>query len=99
MASVVHVLNRSLKAGLDVSPLEALTGRRPRIAGFRVWGSRAWAIKPKRQQRKLEQKTAVRRFVRYTVGGKAYRILEDVTNQVFERRDVLMEENPAKVET
>jgi len=63
------------------------------------WGSRAWAIKPKKQQRKLEQKTAVRRFVRYTVGGKAYRILEDVTNQVFERRDVLMEENPAKVET
>ena len=45
LASVVHVLNRSPKAGLDVTPLEALTGRRPNVAGFRVWGSRAWALK------------------------------------------------------
>jgi len=99
LASVVHVLNRSPKAGLDVTPLEALTGRRPNVAGFRVWGSRAWALKPKKQQRMLEPRTDVGRFVRYTVGGKAYRILEDETSQVFERRDVLMEENPAKVET
>ena len=98
LASVVHVLNRSPKAGLDVTPLEALTGRRPNVAGFRVWGSRAWALKPKKQQRKLEPRTDVGRFVGYTVGGKAYRILEDETNQIFERRDVLMEENPAKLE-
>jgi len=36
LASVVHVLNRSSKAGLDVTPLEALTGRRPNVAGCRV---------------------------------------------------------------
>jgi len=94
--SVVHVLNRSPKAGLDVTPLEALTGRRPNVAGFRAWGTRAWALKPKKQQRKLEPRTDVGRLVGYTVGGKAYRILEDETNQVFERRDVVMEENPAK---
>jgi len=99
LASVVHVLKRSPKAGLDVTPLEALTGRRPNAAGFRVWESRAWALKPKNQQRKLEPRTDVSHIVGYTVGGKAYRILEDETNQVFERRDVQMEENPAKVET
>jgi len=99
LASVVHVLNRPPKAGLDVTPLEALTGRRPNVAGFRVWGSTAWALKPKKQQRKLEPRTDVGRFVGYTVGGKAYRILEDETNQVFERRDVLMKENRAKGET
>jgi len=98
LASVVHVLNRSPKAGLDVTPLEALTARRPNIAGFRAWGSRAWALKLKTQHRKLEPKTDVGRFVGCTVGGKAYRILKDETNQVFERRDVLMEENPPKVE-
>jgi len=98
LASVVHVLNPSPKAGLDVTPLEALTGRRPNVAGFRVWGSWAWALKPKKQQRKLEPRTDVGRFVGYTVGREAYRILEDEINQVFERRNVLME-NPAKVET
>jgi len=38
----------------------------------------------------------VGRFVGCTVAGKAYRIVEDVTNKVFERRDVLMEDKPAK---
>jgi len=41
LASVFHVRNRSPKAGLDVTPLETLTGRRPNVLGFRVWGSRA----------------------------------------------------------
>jgi len=99
LATVVHVLNRSRKARLDVTPLEALTGRCPNVVGFRVWGSRAWALKPKKQQRKLEPTTEVGRFVGYTVGGKAYRILDNETKQVFECRDVLLEENPAKVET
>jgi len=98
-ASVVHVLNQSAKAGLDVTPQEARTGRHPNVAGFRVWRSRAWALKSKKQQRKLEARTDVGRFVGYTVGGGAYRILEDETNEVFERRDVLMEENSGKIET
>jgi len=97
--SVVHVLNRSPKAGLDVTPLEALTGRRPIVSGFRVWASRAWALTPTKQQRELEPRTNVGRFVGYTVGGKAYRILEDGTNKVFKRRDVLMEEKPAKADS
>jgi len=99
LASVVHVLNPSPKAGLDVTPLEALTGRRPNVAGFRVWGSRSSALMPNRQQRKLEARTDVGRFVGYTVGGKAYSILEDGTNNVCERREVLMEEKQTKAGT
>jgi len=99
LASVVHVLKRSPKSGLGVTPLEALTGRRSNVAGFRVWGSRAWELKPKKQQRKLEPRTVVGQFVGYTIGGKAYRILEDRSNKVFERRDVLMEEKPPKAGT
>jgi len=41
----------------------------------------------------------VGRIVGYTVGGKAYGILEDGSNKVFERRDVLMEEKPTKAGT
>jgi len=98
-ASVVHVLNLSPKSGLDVTPLEALTGRRPNVSGIRFWGSRAWALNPKKQPRKLELRTDVGRFVGYTVGGRAYCILKDGKNTVFERRDVLMEEKPAKAGT
>jgi len=87
------------QGGARCDAARKLTGRRPNVAGFRVWGSRAWALKPKKQQRKLEPRTDVGRFVGYTIGGKANRILEDETNQVFGCRDVLMEENPAEVET
>jgi len=97
--SVVHVLDRSPKSGLDVTPLGALTGRRPNVSGFRVWGSRAWALKPKKQQRKLEPRTDVGRFVGYAVGANSYRILENGTNKVFERRDVLMKEKQAEAWT
>ena len=38
---VIHVLNRSPKAGQDVPPLEALTGRRPDVKEFGASGSRA----------------------------------------------------------
>jgi len=96
LSSVIHVLNRSPKAGQDVTPLEALTGRRPVVKGSRVWGSRDWALKPKQQQRELEPRTNVGRFAGYTVNGKAYHILEDDSKKIFERRDVLMEEIPSK---
>ena len=99
LASVVNVLNRSPKAGLDVTLLEALTGRRPNDAGFHVWGSRAWALKHKKQQRKLEPRTDVGRFVGCKVGDKAYRILEDGRQNFFKRRDVLMEDKPSKAGT
>jgi len=99
LASVVHVLNRSPKSGLDVTPLEALTGRCLNVSGFRVWRSRAWALKPKKERHKLQPRTDVGRFVGYRVGGEAYRIVEDGTNKVFERSDVLMEEKPAKADS
>jgi len=66
------------------------------VKGFRVWGIREWALKPKQRQRKLEPRTDVGRFVGYTVGGNAYRILEDVSNKFYERRDVLMKETSSK---
>jgi len=69
LSSVIHVLNRSPKAGQDVTPLEALTGRRPDVKGFRVWGSRASALRPKQQQRKLKPRTDVGRFVGYRISN------------------------------
>jgi len=83
LSSVIHVLNRSPKVGHDVTPLEALTRRRPVVKGFRVSGSRDWALKPKQHQRKLEPRTNVGRFVGFTVNGKAYHILEDDLNKIL----------------
>jgi len=66
------------------------------VKGFRVWGGRAWALKPKHQQRKLEPRTEAGCFAGYTVGGKVCRILEDASKKVLESRDVLMEAIPRR---
>jgi len=95
-SSVIHVLNRSPKTVQDVTPLKALTGSRPDVKRFRVWGRREWALRPTQQQRKLEPRTDVGRFAGYSFGGKAYRILADGSKKVFELRDVLMEETSSK---
>jgi len=71
LAAVIHALNRSPKPGVDVTPLEAFMGRRPNVAGFRVWESLEWALRPSHQQRKLQPRTSVGLLVGYTVGGKA----------------------------
>jgi len=96
LSSVIPVLNRSPKAGQHATPLEALTGRRPDVKTFRVWRSRAWALKPKQRQRKLGPRTDVGRFFGCTVGGKTYSIREDGSNRVSERRDVLMDVTSGK---
>lgn len=92
LAAAVYVMNRSPKEGATVTPWEAFTGRRPNVSNLRVWGGRAWALKPDKHQRRLESRTAVGRFVGYTVSGNAYRVLLDDTDRVVERRDVLVEE-------
>lgn len=92
LAAAVYVMNRSPKAGATVTPWEAFTGRRPNVSNLRVWGGRAWALKPDKDQHRLESRTAVGRFVGYTVSGNAYRVLLDDSDQVVERRDILVEE-------
>lgn len=92
LAAAVYVLNRSPHEGTSVTPWEAFTGKRPDVSGLRVWGSRAWALKTPKEQRRMEPKALVGRFVGYTRSGKGYRVLLDGSDQVVERRDVVMEE-------
>lgn len=100
LAASVYVMNRSPKAGATMTPWEAFTGRRPNVSNLRVWGGRAWALNPPKDQRMLESRTAVGRFVGYTSRGNAYRVLLDGTDRVVERRDVLVEETaPVNLDT
>jgi len=69
LASIVHVVSQSLKAGLEMAPLQLLTRRRCKGSGFQVWGIRAWELKPKAQQRTLERRIDVGCCVGHTIGG------------------------------
>lgn len=88
----IYVMNRSPKEGMNVTPYEAFMGNTPGVSSMRVWGGRAWALKPPGQLRKLESRTELGRFVGYAAGGKAYRVHMDGSSRVLVRRDVAVDE-------
>lgn len=90
--AAIYVINRSPKAGMDKTPWEALTGKRPDVSGLVVWGSRAFALKPPTHQRGMAPRTAQGRMVGYAAGGRGYRVLLKNGREVVERRDVVFDE-------
>lgn len=98
VVAAVFVMNRSPRAGQDLTPWEAFTGKRPDVSGLRVWGRKAFALKPPSQQRGFNPKTNVGIMVGYVAGGRGYRVYLPATKRVVERRDVLMDESPGSLE-
>jgi len=92
LAAAVYVRNRSPHAGRDVTPWEAFTGEKPDVSGFRVWGSKAYALLPDKQQRGMNPKTMEGNMVGYGAGGVGYRVMNPTNNTVVLRRDVAIDE-------
>lgn len=66
----------------------------PDVSALRVWGSKAFSLKPPSQQRGFNAKTSAGIMVGYAAGGRGYRIYLPTTQKIVERRDVLMDETP-----
>eukprot|EP00170_Pyropia_yezoensis_P001182 contig_5326_g1186 len=99
LVASVYVINRSPKAGQDVTQWEALTGNRPDVSSLRVWGGPAYALKHAKQQKGLQFKTNAGIMVGYGRSGQGYRVYLPDQEQIVERRDVTMDETdtrPAK---
>jgi len=92
LAAAVYVRNRSPHAGRDVTPWEDFTGENPDVSGFRVWGSKAYAWLPDKQQRGINPKTMEGYMVGYGAGGVGYRVMNPTDNTVVVRRDVAIDE-------
>lgn len=90
--AAIYVMNRSPKEGKDVTPWEAFTSKRPDVSGFAVWGSRAYALRPSKKIKGMQPRTSAGRMVGYTAGGNGFRLLLDGSNEVVERRDVVVDE-------
>ena len=92
LAAAVYVRNRSPHAGRDVTPWEDFTGEKPDVSVFRVWGSKAYALLPDKQQRGINPKTMEGYMVGYGAGGVGYRVMNPTDNTVVVRRDVAIDE-------
>jgi hypothetical protein len=88
-----YLRNRSPATGATRTPWELFYGTRPSVRELRVFGSRAYVLKPKPQRHgKLDAVSQRGTFVGYAANSKAYRVLLDGTNKIVESRDVVFNE-------
>ena len=79
------------------TPYEAWTGTKPDVSNLRVFGCKAYALKPKQRRRtggKLDEISQRGMMVGYEPDAKAYRIKLDRTGEVIVSRDVIFNEGP-----
>lgn len=93
LTAAACVRNRSPVAGKNITPIEAFTEKKPDVSNLRVWGANAYALHPKKNQRKLQPRTLLGHMVGYEAGGHAYRVLDEACSKVVVRRDVIVDEN------
>ncbi|KAI5335964.1 hypothetical protein L3X38_026098 [Prunus dulcis] len=94
--TAVYLLNRCpTKALNNITPFEAYSGRKPRIAHLKVFGSLCYVHVPTELRHKLDPKSTKGVFVGYATCEKGYRVFDPVSNKLFMSRDVTFDEENA----
>ena len=75
------------------SPHEVWYGHKPDISHLRVFSCTAYAHIPRQQRQKLDKRCEKLRFVGYSTVSKGNRLLDESTNTIYTRRDVVFKES------
>ncbi|GBP05381.1 Retrovirus-related Pol polyprotein from transposon TNT 1-94 [Eumeta japonica] len=93
VSTAVYLRNRSpTKALLGKTPFEVWYGYKPKVGHLRVFGSYAVAL-DKTQKQKFDAKGQKYVMVGYSQAAKAYRLYDETTRKIIERRDVRFDEH------
>lgn len=98
MSTAAYVMNRAINTGLDQTPIELWTGKKPDVGHMRVFGTNAYAHVNKGQRRKWEPKATPLVFVGYSSTTKNVRLYEAASQSIKEFRDVVFDPNSEMVE-
>lgn len=89
---VVHVLNRSLTLIVkSKTPEEALSGCKPSVDYFRVFGCMSHVHVPDSKRVKLDDKSL--KVLGVSEESKAYRLFDPVSQKIIINRDVVFKED------
>ncbi|KAL0323577.1 UNVERIFIED_CONTAM: Retrovirus-related Pol polyprotein from transposon TNT 1-94 [Sesamum angustifolium] len=92
--TAVYLLNRCpTKAVQNITPIEALSGKKPSAKHLRVFGSICYVHIPTEKRHKLEEKTEKGIFLGYSTQSKGYRIYNLKTKKLIISRDVEFNED------
>ena len=79
--------------GLNKTPYEVLTGNKPNVQYFRVFGCKCFVLKKGIRLSKFDTKAHEGRFFGYATDSHAFRIYVPSQRQVIESSNVEFEEN------
>lgn len=97
LPTAVHLLNLRAVEGKDVTPYEALYGRKPAVHYHKVWGCLAYVKLPERELSAFGARSVAGMFVGYEPRCKAYRVRMD--NKVRVSKNVKFFENELGIKT
>ena len=93
LSTAVYARNRSPTSVLkDMTPYEALNGRKPNVKHLRTFGCLSYVHIPKDERSKLDNKSKRCIHLGYGSTTKGYRLYDLVAKKVLHSRDVLFDE-------
>jgi hypothetical protein len=99
VSTAVYLRNRSPTTAVEgMTPYESLTGQKPCVDTFRVFGCLAYAHIPKDERKKFDSKTRKCIFLGYGTTTKGYRLYDVTRRKVIFSRDVIFDESKPKIE-
>lgn len=83
----VYVLNRSpTQSVINMTPIEAWSGEKPRVSHLRVFGCIAYAHVTDEKRKKLDDKGVKCIFLGYSDVSKAYKFFDPITKKIDQSR-------------
>ncbi|GJT48317.1 zinc finger, CCHC-type containing protein [Tanacetum coccineum] len=90
----IYILNSvPTKALEDITPYEAIKGKKPNLKDLRVFGCIAYAKVPSQHLTKLDDRSIRMVYLGNEHGSKAYRLFDPTTQRICVSRDVKFKEN------
>ena len=94
-----YIKNRCLThaLGMDMTPYQALLGRKPDVARLEEFGTACWVMVPDQRQAKLDPKAEEHLFVGVAEHAKAWKYYNKVSRHVQISRNITFDENDTKL--
>ncbi|GJS05798.1 ribonuclease H-like domain, reverse transcriptase, RNA-dependent DNA polymerase [Tanacetum coccineum] len=90
----IYILNSvPTKALEDITPYEAIKGKKPNLKDLKVFGCIAYAKVPSQHLTKLDDRSIRMVYLGNEHGSKAYRLFDPTTQRICVSRDVKFKEN------
>ena len=90
----IYILNRTPTKSLeDITPYEALKGKKPNLNHLRIFGCIAYAKVPSQHLTKLDDRSILMVYLGTEPGSKAYRLFDPTTKKICVSRDVKFKED------